>query len=447
MSVPPIQPTKRLWPAVSLECQGRSRSGRASLTSGSIVPSTTCLIDEFGPLAVEQPESSAQLGELTRSASAQSLGLYPLGGQTNLALGNAPTKPGWAVDLSRLNHVLDYPARDMTITIQSGITLAVLQKLLATENQRLPIDVPLAERATLGGALAANTSGPRRYGFGTLRDYVIGISVINDDGQLVKAGGRVVKNVAGYDLCKLHIGALGTLGIITQITLKLRPRPEEHGLIVIPCADETVEGLLQQVHASRTRPVCIDLLNERAARLLDARATAPWHLVVGYEDNRDALTWQVQQLVRELQARYELDARVGFPAEPLWQRLVELPAFPDAALTFKANLLPSALAGFCLAAARLPVPLLLQAHAGSGISVGHVTAEIDAERAASLMQTLRELANCGAGQVVVVRCPTAWKQAISVWGPPRGDRELMRRVKDQIDPRRLFNPGRFVDGI
>ena len=119
------------------------------------------------------------------------------------------------MDCRSLNRVIDYPARDMTITVQAGITIAELQTLLAAENQRLPVDVPHADRATLGGALAVNVSGPRRYGFGTLRDYVIGISTVNDEGQEVKAGGRVVKNVAGYDLCKLHIGALGTLGIIT----------------------------------------------------------------------------------------------------------------------------------------------------------------------------------------------------------------------------------------
>src|SRR5207253_9213768 len=131
-------------------------------------------------------------------------------------------------DLRGLAEVIDYPARDMTITVQAGITLARLQALLATEKQRLPVDVPHPDRATLGGALATNASGPRRLGFGTLRDYVIGMTVVNDEGQEVKAGGRVVKNVAGYDLCKLHVGALGTLGVISQATLKLRPRPEEH---------------------------------------------------------------------------------------------------------------------------------------------------------------------------------------------------------------------------
>src|SRR5262249_38232320 len=159
----------------------------------------------------------------------------------------------------------------MTITVQAGITMAKLQDLLAVENQRLPIDVPFADQATLGGALAANVCGPRRFGFGTLRDYVIGISVVNDEGQEVKAGGRGVKNVAGYDLCKLYIGSLGTLGIITQVTLKLKPRPEEQALIALGCTTDGVEALLEQLHRSCTRPVCIDLLNQAAVAVIHSQ--------------------------------------------------------------------------------------------------------------------------------------------------------------------------------
>src|SRR5438270_5640914 len=143
----------------------------------------------------------------------------------------------------------------MTVTVQAAMTLARLQGLLAAENQRLPVDVPQADRTTLGGALAANASGPRRYGFGTLRDYVIGISMVNDEGHEVKAGGRVVKNVAGYDLMKLYVGSLGTLGIITQVTLKLKPRPEEEALVFLGCTSDRLGPLLDQLHRSPTRPV------------------------------------------------------------------------------------------------------------------------------------------------------------------------------------------------
>jgi glycolate oxidase FAD binding subunit len=291
------------------------------------VTQAECLIDEFGPLPVEQPASAAELGEVVRRSAAAGQAVYPVGGRTQLGYGLPPNRPGVALDTRGLARVIDYPARDMTVTVQAGITVAALQQLLATENQRLPLDVPRAEQATLGGLLAANTSGPRRLGWGTARDYVIGVSVVNDEGHEVKAGGRVVKNVAGYDLCKLYVGSLGTLGVITQVTLKLRPRPERDALLTLPCTAEEAGPLLDRLHASRTRPVCVELLNPAAARRLDPEACpSSWAVLVGYEDTAEALSWQVQQLVRELCPSRDVNARVATAAAPLWQRLVERPA-------------------------------------------------------------------------------------------------------------------------
>src|SRR5438105_7157106 len=160
----------------------------------------SCLIDGFGPLPLVHPDTVQELGDLVRAARAEGGAIYPIGGQTMLGLGTPPSAHGRAVDLRGLHQVIDFPARDMTVTVQAGITVEQLRKVLAQENLRLPLDIPQAERATLGGALAANVSGSRRYGFGTARDYVIGISAVNDAGEEFKAGGRVVKNVAGYDL-------------------------------------------------------------------------------------------------------------------------------------------------------------------------------------------------------------------------------------------------------
>src|SRR5207248_909399 len=182
--------------------------------------------------------------------------IYPVGGGTLMHVGLPPERAGTIVDLRKLDAVVDYPARDMTITVQAGITVGRLRDILRAEHQRLPVDVPQAEVATLGGALAVNVSGPRRFGWGTFRDYVIGIRMVNDRGEEFKAGGRVVKNVAGYDICKLAVGSLGTLGIITEVTLKLRPLPEEQALAVIPCAGDP-ELILQRLQTIRTEPVCI----------------------------------------------------------------------------------------------------------------------------------------------------------------------------------------------
>jgi len=141
-------------------------------------------------------------------------------------VGYPPSRSGIILEATAWQQVVDYPSRDLTITVQAGISVGQLQAVLAEQGQWLPVDVPQAVTATLGGSLAVNVSGPRRYGYGTWRDYVIGIRFLQDEGVEVQGGGRVVKNVAGYDLMKLQIGALGTLGVITQVTLKVRPKPE-----------------------------------------------------------------------------------------------------------------------------------------------------------------------------------------------------------------------------
>jgi len=174
----------------------------------------------------------AELTELIRRAGRESTPLYPVGGGTSLNFGLPPKQPGWQVELTGLSQIVDYPAADMTITVGAGIRISELQTVLRQQQQQLPLDVPQADQATLGGVLATNFSGPRRLGYGTARDYVIGIRAVDGRGTPFAGGGRVVKNVAGYDFCKLLIGSLGTLGVITEVTLKLKPLAAHMGAMV-----------------------------------------------------------------------------------------------------------------------------------------------------------------------------------------------------------------------
>ena len=409
----------------------------------------TCVIDGFGPLPVIRPGSVADLAAAIRQAAASGAALYPLGGQTHLGLGMPPTRRGHAVDVRGLADVIDFPARDMTITVQAGVTINRLRETITPENLQLPIDVPHAERATLGGIIAANVSGPRRFGYGTLRDYVIGISALNDEGNEFKAGGRVVKNVAGYDLCKLLVGSLGTLGIITQVTLKLRPIAEERAILGLACDANKLDCILTCLHSTRTRPVCLDVLNCAAAQSVFAQAhlkvpESAWLVLVGYEGNMAAVHWQVQQLVKEVATQCRIEARVDFTAEPLCHAVVEYGGAREGT-TVKANLLPSATAAFCLAADMDGAAV--HAHAGSGIVFGHWNADLTKERAASILNAWRERAGKARGSVIIQSCPSNWKAALDVWGPTRNDGWLMREVKRIFDPRGVFNPGRFVEGI
>ncbi len=406
--------------------------------------------DGLSPLAVARPESIEQLCDVVKTRAVEGTPLFPQGGRTSLDYGGIPDAAGVALDLRGLARVVDYPAADMTITVEAGVTLASLQDVLAREGQRLLIEAPRDAEATLGGIYATNTSGPRRFGAGRPRDQIIGVSFVNAAGEVIKGGGRVVKNVAGYDLPKLLTGSMGTLGAIAQLTLKVRPVPEASALVWgTVAAIEQVAALLDALNTSATRPIAVELLNEQASRRVADGLDLPhgaWTLVVGFEDNAKSVAWQVARIKEEWAGRASALATLENAAStPLWAALTN---FADAApgdVSILANLRPSAAAAFAalLDASRWEVG----AHAGSGIVRAHLAVATTLEVLAPEVETLRARAVADGGNLTLPRCPTAWKKRLGVWGAPRADWEICRRVKAALDPGRVFNPGRFVGGI
>jgi glycolate oxidase FAD binding subunit len=382
-------------------------------------------IDSFGPLSVERPASVAELCQLVKRTRAATHGLYPVGGGTTLDVGLPPARPGVACDLTALASVIDYPARDMTITAQAGITIAALQDELAKEGQWLPIDVASPEKATLGGAVAINASGPRRLGYGTLRDYVIGISFVTDDGVEVKAGGRVVKNVAGYDLMKLQIGALGTLGVVTQLTLKVKPKPEASAAVAFGCDSASLASVLDLLAFSKTRPVAVELLNaeaRRAANVLPS-LSADWVIVVGFEEKAAAVRWQVTTLLDELKSA-PVHAATELPTTSMIDVVTALQLRPESRFIGKRSVLPSKLA----AELQTRHGFLTHAHALTGVVWMHGEEQFPE----------------GA---VIRRCPIESKKSLPAWGKQPDAWELMRHVKKALDPDNVFNPGRLFGDV
>lgn len=376
-------------------------------------------LDGFGPLPVERPATVADLCALVTRTRAAGHGLYPVGGRTTLDVGLTPSKPGAACDTTALASIIDYPARDMTITVQAGITVAALQAALAKENQWLPVDVASPERATLGGAVATNASGPRRLGYGTLRDYVIGISFVTDDGVEVKAGGRVVKNVAGYDLMKLQIGALGTLGVVSQLTLKVKPKPDASAAVAFGCDSASLAAVLDALSASRTRPVAVELLNREARRaggLSDRSSESDWTLVVGFEEKAAAVKWQVSALLDELKAASVSDA-VELPNTSALDALTALQLRPESRFIGKLSVPPSKVAE---TVTKLPANALVHAHALTGVIWVHADAPVEGAEARR-------------GRAERKEPPAGWA--------------LMRHVKTTLDPDNVFNPGRLFGDI
>jgi glycolate oxidase FAD binding subunit len=400
--------------------------------------------------ATYRPDSVEDLCRIVREQAEAGHAIYPRGGGTALDYGGAPRRPGVSVDVRSLDQVIDYPAADMTITVQSGILMSTLGKILADQNQRLLVDAPEADLATLGGVFATNTSGPRRFGAGRPRDQIIGVSFVTADGNVVKGGGRVVKNVAGYDFPKLLTGSMGTLGILTQLTLKVRPCPETSAIAWgVFSSLKDAAAAVDSLNTSASRPMAIELLNPTAARMIGGPLDLPlgdveWIVAIGLEDNRASVLWQIERLREELQ-QPSLAVREGEEAAPLWTALTDFQALRPGTVTMTANVPPSAVAEFVssLESDRWAV----QTHAGNGIVRAHSIADVALEPLAKELDGLRKSAVGFGGNLTLSRCPTDWKPRLKVWGDPRPDWKLAEGIKNALDPQGVLNPGRFVGTI
>jgi glycolate dehydrogenase FAD-binding subunit len=422
--------------------------------------------DGARPLAAVQPASPDELVEIVRFAAAEGLALLPVGSGTKLSQGMPPRRYDLAVDLARLHRVLAYDAGDLTLSVEAGARLGDVARMLEQQRQFLPLSVPFAAQATLGGILATNSSGPLRQLYGTARDFVIGMEFVTGEGRRAKSGGRVVKNVAGYDLHKLMIGALGTLGIITAANFKTFPLPQATGAwtAVFP-EGEGALGFRAAVAHSRLAPRTFDLACPEAARLLDARAggsrvppAGAWTALVSAGGSERA----VKRHGRELERLAGEAGAGGFTelaaeeSAPLWERLREFSsairqASPAATLV-KFSVLPG------------QFPALLD-RAGA-IAERHELRSARIVRAAGLVywallpdpgQAIERLAAAATeffdaarqagGCAVVERCPSELKRHVNVWGPAGEDAKLMQKLKAVFDPQGILAPGRYYGGI
>lgn len=408
------------------------------------------------------PAEQVEVAEVVREYAASAKAIYTIGGGTALDYGLPAKTPGIELATTGMARVIDYPARDMTVTVEAGIRMAELQRLLAGERQRLPVDAPQAEQATLGGVIATNTSGPRRFAQGTMRDYVIGISAIDGQGTAFKAGGRVVKNVAGYDFCKLLTGSMGTLAVITQVTLKVKPMPEASAFVVAPVHDlEQAESLLASMVNARTAPVAIELLVGPAWRgdsaLGDLPPTALGYLVAGLEGTEPEVRWMVPQLIEEWRAAGADDGAAIEPREVsaaevagLWERLIEFPAaelkaLGEAALVLKLAVPPSQVTAICRKLLEIDPQGSIQAHAGNGVVIARFGSFPAGGMSKVVIASLQPAAQRAGGSCVVLRTTLGGELTHqATWGRLGDSAMLMDEVKRQFDPQGLLNPGRFV---
>lgn len=397
-------------------------------------------------LTVAQPATAEELAECVRAAHAEGLALTPWGAGTLQHLGRPPAPEALRLELAGLGRVLEHTPADLTISVEAGATLADVQATLREHGQWLPWAPAAPPHATIGGLLAAGLSGPLRLGYGTPRDWLLGMRVVLGDGRLVKSGGKVVKNVAGYDTHKLQLGALGTLGVIAEATFKVAPLPAQLVTLGFACADGPAALALASL--LRARPLApVSLLvhqdSPQGARLLARFAGAA-----------DAVARQAQLATAAALAQGAAAADPAL-AEAAWQNLAlfSRPASQEAGETVivRVGAPPSALPDVWAALGRAaPAGYTASGLAYAGVGLAYArwgAAAADPPAVAAALAGLRARLAEIQGYAVVEDAGPGTRAAIEIWGPPPPTLGLMRALKQRWDPRGVLNRGRYLGGI
>ena len=415
--------------------------------------------DGYVPKVVVLPTSVQEIQEILQFAGKQGLSVMPAGTGTKLGIGNLPEKVDIVLATTRLNSVVEYEPADLTVTVESGIRLRDLQTELAKHRQYLALNPPSAARCTIGGIVATNASGSFRLRHGTARNQVLGLRVVQADGTVVKSGGKVVKNVAGYDLNKLYIGAFGTLGIITEVTLKLSPIPVRQAILTADfqnVQDAVDTGLA--IVGSQTLPMFVNLfVNSDPTR---AKTEAPADenksmLVIGFGGDPETVTWQLTQCQGIMEQKGAIGVTIveDESIQHLQEAVQEFSANDKntESVVAKLHLKRTDLAEFAtqIVEANWTRNAQIMALLGSGVvSVNiPVTSDTDYQSLADALTQLRQTAMSKQGNLIIEIAPLELKRHIDVWGSVEGTLSLMKQIKAKFDPTGLLNPGRFISSI
>ncbi len=409
------------------------------------------------PLAAVRPRDAKEVRTVISWAHRAGIAVYPSGGRTLVQLGNAPTRPGILLDLTALNRVVDFQPADLTVSAEAGVTLAQLNDVLAQDGKHVPIAAPISNRATVGGTLATGISGPLRSAYGLPRDWLIGVNVVGADGTQTKAGGKVVKNVTGYDLNRLYTGSLGTLAVITEATFKLAPAPTEWAVIVAAfSAPDAAAGAAQSLQAQHYAPLGLHVLTGEAAKRM-APSVAGSAIAVAILGGRPAsMKRRVEDTVGLwVEVGNTVQVALGDNANGLIDALTDLPASAESppAICVRINAQPSALREILafsdtpLCSASPPSVVADVGFGGGRLLWWDDLADGDPTAIAAGLRGIQSAAASLGGGAIIERCPDNIKANIDVWGEQPSGMEIMRRLKRQFDPHNILNPGRFVGGL
>jgi glycolate oxidase FAD binding subunit len=398
-------------------------------------------VDGVRPSIVVEPGTIEETSEVMKLASREGLAVSPRGGGTKIGLGNPPRQVDLILSTARMDGIIEHVPGDQIVRVQAGLKLQDLQESLAESDQMLGVDPP-EEGATIGGIVAANSSGPRRLRYGTVRDLIIGIKVVLADGTVAKAGSKVVKNVAGYDLSKLFTGSLGTLGVIAEANFRLHPIRETARTVFLEVDDhEKIADVTQELTHSSFSQFVLDALEIR------------WEgdrgvIAALFEGIEPAVEAQSSVATEVLRSHGETSVLGEEDGEEFWESFARRPwDAGDVGLKIGAppSDLTAVLASVLGAAERAGVEARLSGHAGTGVTFAGLSGGEDG--LVEVVEEVREIRVRRSGSVVVQEAPLTVKERLDAWGAGGDYLGLTRRVKEKFDPGYTMNPGRFLGGI
>ena len=398
------------------------------------------------PGLICSPDTPEQVAAVLRVCAEAEAAVVPWGGGTAMRIGNPPRHVDMVMELSRLNRLVEHDDANLTATVQAGMNLTDMQMIVARRKQFLPFDPPHPTRATIGGIVAANLNGPRRMAYGAVRDLVIGMKVALITGAQIKVGGKVVKNVAGYDMCKLFVGSLGTLGIITEVTVRVAPIPETVATFAATGALAQTLSFIGALSHSALLPTSVTILNAAAANSGNI-ANHEFMAGVSCEGFKETVARHLSDLQKlAQQAGLQSEILKDDPHRALWSQIQDVPLNSEQ-LVYRITVPLASVAELIKTVeswTSAEGSTKMIADAGTGTVWFGLQPN---ESAIAWFSRLISLAQQHRGHAVLFSAPPVLKHDLDVWGPAVPSLKLMRDIKHQFDPRGLLNPGRFVAGL
>jgi glycolate oxidase FAD binding subunit len=402
------------------------------------------------------PENEAEVVQVLKYAYEQGLSVITEGRGTKAGLGGMRGQADILLSLKRMSGIIEYSVGDLTMTALPGTLFSDIEEELNRNGQMFPLYPGWPSESTLGGTVSANISGVKRIRYGSARDWIIGLRVVYPDGTVIRTGGKVVKNVAGYDMTKLMIGSMGTLGVITEITVKLRPKPPHEELIHIYSKSiDPLHKIAQVILNSYMEPVALELLTPPLSRQLTGRSE--YLLLVGFEDTKSSVTYQTEWLNGQASSlQLQLDRVLqGEDVSAWWEAYRKLsPKKNDSQIAIKVGSWMTEVAPIIETATQWADKLNVCArtHGGMGTGLTHMYIDApsigtDEQAVLRFIEEVRRYSEAKKGFAIVEHAPLGWRSKIDLWGARNSSFRLTEGIKNKIDPKGILNPGRFVGGL